>query len=47
MRACSDNGACCDDVVDEVVVVELREERDEEGESVREETFWVVEVAEK
>ena len=32
---------------EEVVVVELREERDEEGDNVREEAFWVVELAEK
>ena len=31
----------------EVVVVELSEERDEEGDNVREEAFWVVVVAEK
>ena len=31
----------------EVVVVELSEERDEEGDNVREGAFWVVEVVEK
>ncbi len=46
MRACSERGFCCDDVLEEVVV-ELSEERDEEGDKVREEAFWVVEVAEK
>ena len=47
MRACSDSGVCCDEVLEVVVVVELREERDEEGDNVREEVFWVFEVAEK
>lgn len=30
-----------------MVVVELSEERDEEGDNVREGVFWVVEVVEK
>ena len=46
LRACSDRGFWCVDVL-EVVVVELSEERDEEGDNVREEAFWVVVVAEK
>ena len=45
MRACSESGFWCDEVLDEdeaeevVVVVELREDRDEEGDNVREGAF--------
>ena len=35
------------DVLEEVVVVELSEDRDEEGDNVREEAFGVVVVVEK
>ena len=44
MRACSESGLCFDEVL-EVVVVELSEERDEEGDNVREGVLWVAEVA--
>ena len=47
MRACSERGFCCDDVLEELEEVELREERDEEGDSVRETVFWLVELPEK
>lgn len=46
MRACSESELCCDEVL-EVVAVELSEERDEEGDNVREGAFWVAEVEEK
>lgn len=46
VRACSESGFRCDDVL-EVVVVELSEERDEEGDNVREGALWAAEVAEK
>ena len=40
MRASSESGFWCDEMLEEVVVVvELREERDEEGDNVREEAF--------
>ena len=39
MRASSESGFWCDETLEEVVVVELREERDEEGDNVREEAF--------
>ena len=45
MRACSERGVWCeevndeDDEAEEVVVVELREDRDEEGDNVREGAF--------
>ena len=41
MRASSESGFWCDDILEEVVVVvvELREERDEEGDNIREEVF--------
>ena len=39
MRASSESGLWCDEMLEEVVVVELREERDEEGDNVREEAF--------
>ena len=42
MRASSESGFWCDEILEEVVVVvvvELREERDEEGDNVREEVF--------
>ena len=46
MRACSESGLRCDEVL-ELVVLELSEERDEEGDNVREGPFWVAEVGEK
>ena len=41
MRASSESGFLCDEMLEVVVVVvvELREERDEEGDNVREEAF--------
>ena len=47
MRICSESEFCWDEVFEEVVVVELSEERDEEGDRVREEPRWVVAVTEK
>lgn len=47
MRACSERGFCCDDVLEELEEVELREERDEEGDNVRWTVFGLVEPAEK
>lgn len=46
MRASSESEFRYDEVLEEVVV-ELREERDEEGDNVREDVLWVVEVAGK
>lgn len=46
MRACSESECCCDEVL-EVLVLELSEERDEEGDNVRVAVFWVAEVLEK
>ena len=46
MRACSESEFCCDEVL-EVLVVELSEERDEDGDNVRVVAFWFVEVVEK
>ena len=39
MRASSERGFWCDEMLEEEVVVEFREERDEEGDNVREEAF--------
>ena len=51
MRACSDREFWGESVLEEVVVavvvVELSEERDEEGDNVREEPRGVAAVAEK